>query len=201
MAIELFNNKTPFTGTVSNNVIYNWKNTGILAATPGNGTGSVSILNNQITLTGAATGVNQSSTASQKTFVYAGNAYFAGTNTSANKIGSTRETLAKWISATGESGAKYAAVSYPDPTRDIESYSTAVGGAGTFADFIAKARQMDKSNWNPLYTAPVVNAWMWQGFGQTIATPVVVGSAPPPAQPGLFGNTPVGSGGDLTLLI
>jgi hypothetical protein len=200
MAIEVYNNNSPFTGTVSDNVIYNWRGSGITVATPGNGAGSVAIRNNQITLTGAATALNQTSSAAQKTFVYSGNTYYAGTNTSANKIGSTRESLSKWIAATGETGASYSAAAYPDPTRSIETYSATIGGAGTFADFIARARAMDKTTWNPLYTAPVVNAWMWQGFGQTIATPVVVGSAALPAQQGLFSGKQVGSG-DLTLLI
>jgi parallel beta helix pectate lyase-like protein len=195
MGIQLYNNQTPFTGDVQDNVVYNWRGSGIEAATPGNGAHSVTIRNNQLWVTGT-NGLSQSSPSPQSTFVYGGNTYYAASQSGANKIGSSRKTLAQWIAATGESDAKYVANVYPDPTRDIEKFSTTVGGKGTFEDFIAIARNMDKSSWNGLYTAPVVNAWMWQGFGQTIATPVVVGST----NPSLFGKNPVGSG-DLTLLI
>ena len=155
-----------FTGTVSNNVIYNWKNTGIEVATKGNGAGSLTVQNNQIQVSAASAPIAlyQSSTAAQSTFIYHGDTYYATGQTSMNKILSARESLATWKSVTGESDATYQALSYPDPTRNLERYSTLIGGAGTFADFIAKARGMDMLNWNTAYTATAADAWLWQGF-------------------------------------
>jgi hypothetical protein len=139
----------------------------------------VIIRSNQIQVSSATspTALNQSSTAAQSTFVYGANTYAATGQTSMNKIGSTRESLSAWKSSSGESDAKYQVNSYPDPSRDLERYSTLVGGAGTFADFIAKARAMDELNWNTAYTAPAVNAWLWQGFTGADTTPPTVISA------------------------
>src|SRR5581483_1117784 len=97
--IQLYNNKTPFNGLVENNVIYNWKDAGLAVQTPGNGVGSVVIRNNQITMTGSATAVYQTSTSAQSTFIYSGNAYSAGAT--ANRIGANRMTLPQWIASTG----------------------------------------------------------------------------------------------------
>ena len=174
IAINLFNNSTPFSGTIENNIIYNWRNTGIYVATPGNGAGSVQIRNNQIQMVASDTALSQSSSGAQSTFVYQGNTYSAGTQTQVNRINSTRQSLSNWISKSGEADAKYQALSYPDPARDIERYSTSIGGAGTFDDFIARARAMDKTNWNPAYTAPAVNPYFWGGFGADSSAPTIV---------------------------
>ena len=165
-----------FTGTVSNNVIYNWKNNGIEVATKGNGAGSLTVQNNQIQVSAASAPIAlyQSSTAAQSTFIYHGDTYYATGQTSMNKILSARESLATWKSVTGESDATYQVLSYPDPTRDLERYSTLVGGAGTFADFIAMVRGMDMLNWNTAYTAAAADAWLWQGFTSDTTPPTVV---------------------------
>ena len=64
--IELFNNGTPFAGSVTNNIVYNWRGDGILAQTPGNGTGSVVISGNDVQMANQpATAMTQTSTTPQ----------------------------------------------------------------------------------------------------------------------------------------
>jgi hypothetical protein len=177
IGIQLYNNNTPFSGTISDNIIYNWKNTGIYVATPGNGAGSVQIRNTQIQMVASDTAISQELAGAQSNFVYQGNTYSAGTQTQVNRISGTRQSLSNWISKTGEATAKYQTLSYPDPTRDVGRYSASIGGAGTFDDFIAKARAMDKTTWNPAYMAQSVNSYMWGGFGSDTSGPSIVSTA------------------------
>jgi hypothetical protein len=44
---------------------------------------------------------------------------------------------------------------YPDPNRSVGSYDASLGGGGTTADFLAAARNQDKSNWNNQYNRRV----------------------------------------------
>ena len=136
----------------------------------------MSLANNQFNAAGSGTAAYQGSSSEQSTFVYSGDTYSTGSVSSANRINGTRETLSQWISKTGETNAPYQTPAYPDPTRTIETYSSAIGGAGTFADFIATARDMSKSNWNSAYTAAAADAYMWQGFTPAVA-PTVTAAA------------------------
>ena len=58
---------------------------------------------------------------------------------------------------------------YPNAGVTIATYDSAgLGGPGTFADFIAKARLQSKANgWNTALTASAVNAYIQAGFGIT----------------------------------
>lgn len=181
--IQLFNSGAAFNGVVENNIVYNWRN-GILAATKGNGAGSVVIRNNQLQMTDSSSAaMSQSSSAAQSTFVYSGNVYASGSNSKVNKIKGTTQSLADWKSKTGESNAEYRTIKYPDASRDIAKYATSRGLTGSFEGYINAARGMDKGNWNAALAAAAVNAWFFQGFG--------VGAAPsaptaPTAVSGVF---------------
>ncbi|HEX3355621.1 MAG TPA: dockerin type I domain-containing protein [Tepidisphaeraceae bacterium] len=173
--IELFNNGTAFSGTVSNNIVYNWRGSGISAQTPGSGAGAITISGNQIQMVSNANGANEGSAVVQANYAYSNNTYSAGTKTSINQINGAAQTIGQWQTATKETTDTYKTLTYTDPTRTIEKYSTLIGGAGTFADFIAKARGMDKLSWNANYTALAANAYMWAGFGRS-APAVTAGS-------------------------
>jgi len=172
--IQLYNNGTPFSGLVENNVIYNWRN-GIRIATPGNGVGSVIVQNNQSQLSNSSSAaVDQSLNGPQSTFTYSGNTYYSQQGTGANRLSGTFQSLANWKTKTGESNAQYALLSYPDPSRDIAGYATTVGTGTTLESFITAARAMDKSNWNAALLAPAVNDWFRQGFGMpNLSAPTV----------------------------
>jgi hypothetical protein len=171
--IQLFNNGATFSGVVEHNVVYNWRNA-LLVNTPGNGPGSVIVRNNQFhTLSDTGAGDQRSATV-QSAMSYRDNTYSAGTRTgTANRI-SSFQTLSQWNTRTGETGAVYALpTGFPDPNRDISGYAWLQGVGATFEDFIAAARAMDKTNWNPAFTAARVNPWLWQGF-DTAGPPVAL---------------------------
>ena len=55
---------------------------------------------------------------------------------------------------------------WPDPSRDIESYSAMLGIGGSTEAFIEALHNQSKSNWNPNLTAPYINRWIREGFGK-----------------------------------
>jgi hypothetical protein len=163
--IQLYNNGTSFRGSVTDNVVYHWRNA-LLNNTPGAGTGSVHIERNQfqaeLSDTAAA---DQRSGASKTTFVYRDNVYSAGSRTgTANRVNFSFQSLSQWVSKTGESGARYEDINYPDPGRTIGRYAGLVSSAATFESFIGAARVNNKANWNASLHTGAVNAWMWGGF-------------------------------------
>ena len=48
------------------------------------------------------------------------------------------------------------AVSYSDPNRTIESYMASLSQPATHAEFMNKASQLSKTNWDPKYLAITV---------------------------------------------
>ncbi|MCC6660584.1 MAG: right-handed parallel beta-helix repeat-containing protein [Phycisphaerales bacterium] len=79
-------------------------------------------------------------------------------------IGGTNLNLASWASLTGDGSTSFPASNFPAPTRDVAAYNASLGGPATIEDFLARARQQSKLNWNPEYTAAAVNTWMRAGF-------------------------------------
>lgn len=173
--IQLFNNSTPFSGVIEDNIVYNWRNA-LLVNTPGNGPDSVVIRNNQFHAVFSETAAaDQRSAAVQSALVYENNRYSAGSRTSsANRITGSFQSMSSWTNRTGETGAQYVQPNFPDPSRNIARYNASLGGAANFEDFIADARNMSKANWNAAYVAPAVNQWYWQGFGSTTSTTLTV---------------------------
>lgn len=171
--VQLFNNGTPFRGTVESNVVYNWRN-GLLNMTPGAGTGSVTIRNNELQMTASDTAAgDHRSGSAQSTFVYSGNKYAAGTRTSsANRVSGSFQSLSQWVAKTGESGASYQQISYPDPSRDIPRYAASVNAGSTTESFISAARGMARTSYNPAITASAASSWIWQGFGRNVGAPI-----------------------------
>lgn len=182
--IQLFNNGTPFRGTVEDNVVYDWRN-GLLNMTPGAGAGSVVIRRNefQVVRSDTAAGDHRSG-ASVSTFAYSDNVYSAGTRTSsANRVHGSFQSLSQWSSKTGEIGARYQQIAYPDATRDLPRYASTVGAGGSVESFLSAARGMDRTTWNPQLTATAAAAWMWAGFGREVGPPSPQPPQPPPPAP------------------
>lgn len=186
--IQLYNNGTPFRGTIENNVVYAWRN-GLLNNTPGAGTGSVVIRNNQFQMTnGETAAADHRTSAAVANFVYSGNTYAAGSRTSsANRFAGSFQSLSNWSNKTGETAAAYQQVGYPDPTRDAARYAQTVGAGSTADALIDAARNRSRSNWPSNLTASAINKWFWAGFrtgspapgvSVTAMTPDLAGSAP-----------------------
>jgi len=54
---------------------------------------------------------------------------------------------------------------FPDASRDINSYAATVGLEPTLAAFLAEARKQSRNNWRPELTAAAVNRYIREGFG------------------------------------
>ncbi len=54
--------------------------------------------------------------------------------------------------------------SWPEPTRDVDTYINMLGKGNSIDDFIILLYEQSRNNWNPNLTAPFVNRWIRQGF-------------------------------------
>ncbi len=75
----------------------------------------------------------------------------------------------EWVAASGETGAKYKKIDYPDPQRSIENYMRSLGYKGTnkklYARFFAEVRTMRRGAWRREFTACAINNYFRSGFG------------------------------------
>ena len=69
-----------------------------------------------------------------------------------------------WAETTVDSSA-FETVSFPDPTRSVETYMASLGETATIDAFVAKGRAQDRYNWDTRFTAEATNAWIKAGFG------------------------------------
>jgi len=74
----------------------------------------------------------------------------------------------EWVLATGEKGAKFEMIDYPDAERSIENYMRKLGYSGTddelYARFFAEARKMRRGAWRLEYCAKQINEYFREGF-------------------------------------
>jgi len=80
--------------------------------------------------------------------------------------GTTSYSLAGWQALTGDTSV-FEQVTFPDPTRSIETYMTSIGETPSLETFYAKCRAQDRYNWDIRFTAAAVNAWIKGGFAVT----------------------------------
>jgi len=74
------------------------------------------------------------------------------------------KSLSEWQALTGDNST-FEQVTFPDPTRSIETYMTSIGETPTLEAFYAKCRAQDRYNWDAKYTAATVNSYIKAGFG------------------------------------
>jgi len=79
-------------------------------------------------------------------------------------VGPKRLTFAQWVRESGERGARKERVNFPDPGRGIEAYMKSLGKKPTFDAFVAEVRKQSRGHWRKELTAPVINAWIREGF-------------------------------------
>ena len=124
--IQIFNNGTAFTGTVTDNIVYKWRNPLLNYLAAVSPVGALQIRNNQFqTVFGDTGATEQRSAATQDRFVYSGNIYSSGTKTSVNNVTASRvyKTQTEWRALTGNNTETYATPAFPDPTRTIGALS------------------------------------------------------------------------------
>ena len=79
-------------------------------------------------------------------------------------------TLATWQAATGDTST-FTQSTFPDPSRNITSYMTSVGGTGTLDAFFLAIRSQDKFSWDSRFSAAVINSWIKAGFTSIAPSP------------------------------
>ena len=93
-------------------------------------------------------------------WTYSGNKYNANLNDSQRySIDGVPKTLVQWQAATGDNST-FEQVSFPDPTRSIETYMDAIGETPTLDAFYVKCRAQNRYNWDSRFTADSVNTWI-----------------------------------------
>lgn len=161
--------------TIQNNIAYNYKNgdfvygnaAGAQLSTGTTKTGVV-IKNNKYSTPQASGYFINTNSVTGYTFAY--NIYYGDKETNSQfRIGSTGYSLSSWQAATGDNSV-ISSQTYPDPTRDIDTYMASIGETSTIEAFIAKCRNQDRYSWDTRITAPVVNAWIKAGFGMSSAS-------------------------------
>jgi hypothetical protein len=75
----------------------------------------------------------------------------------------------QWVAASGEGGAKFEKIDYPDPQRSIENYMRGLGYRGAdeqlYTKFFAEVRTMRRGAWRTEFTTRRINEYFREGFG------------------------------------
>jgi hypothetical protein len=137
--------------TISGNIIYDWQQ-----SINNGGSSGITIKNNQLQdLDSTAPLLDQVAGANSSAFHYSGNIY--GTPRSkVNRLNNSDKTLAAWVSATRETGAKAQTIKYVAPNR-------AVGG-GSFDSWISSARAQSQTNWKTAFSTSSAVGYIRDGF-------------------------------------
>ena len=96
---------------------------------------------------------------------FSANKYFSSkTDGTRFRVAGVDKSDAEWATLTSDNSL-FEQVSFPDPTRSIETYMASLGETATIDAFIAKARAQDRYNWATRFTADAVNDYIRAGFG------------------------------------
>ncbi len=76
-------------------------------------------------------------------------------------------SLDEWTEVASESDASVESDPFPDPTRDLATYSGYLGFEPTLDGFMRQARQQRKGYWRESLTARTVGDWIREGFAMT----------------------------------
>jgi hypothetical protein len=149
------------------NVAYGWSGPALRIAATDECTDAVEVHDNKLASTAGGEVISKTrSSVSIGTYSFSNNAYYSADN-AANwfQNGSSDLSFLTWATAVGDLGSSTGLPSFPDPTRTVASYHSAIGGTATVAAFLAQARLQSKWNWRPQYTADAVNRYIREGFG------------------------------------
>lgn len=154
--------------SIKNNIVYEFKNnifTLNLSNLRGSDVSNMSFTDNTILVSSDAGYTIDSEYDPSGKWTISGNKYFSS-RTDGTRFRLLNSTLAdsQWASITGDN-SNFAKVSYPEPSRDIATYMSAMGENGTIDAFIIRCREQDRYRWNKKFTADQVNGWIKLGFG------------------------------------
>ncbi|MGM0487016.1 MAG: hypothetical protein ACQESR_09680 [Planctomycetota bacterium] len=101
------------------------------------------------------------------------NTWFTTTRDKPFRVGPKGEerelSFKQWVAVTGEKGARYEKIDYPDADRSIEDYMRGLGYEGTdaqlYAQFFKEVRTMRRGAWREEFTARRINDYFREGFG------------------------------------
>jgi hypothetical protein len=94
-------------------------------------------------------------------FSFVGNEYYASSEEFLINV--TSYNFSGWVGQTGDTGS-FVVHTFPDPTRDIETYMSYLGETATIIAFINKCRAQNRFEWDSDFTASSVNSWIRAGF-------------------------------------
>lgn len=80
------------------------------------------------------------------------------------RVGKTSMSYSSWLELSGETGSTTIAPAYPEPERSVELYASNILGLTDMDAFYTELRKMSRLTWKEEYTAPVINAWIKEGF-------------------------------------
>src|SRR5690606_584466 len=158
--------------TVENNILYNLRFVGNSGNSPASGIGiganySNSVIqNNQLTLNVPENSYfDMASNGGGNTSIFKNNTYnVMGEGDLLFRVNGNRIDYSSWATQY-ETGSSTEELEYPDPERDLDTYVTQVLNLSGMDAFYSEIRKMSKLNWNPAYSAPVINNWIKEGFG------------------------------------
>jgi len=148
----------------SNNVVYKFgRKFGVFIGSGNTGSSNISFTNNKVQIPGItlSRAVISADYDIRGEWSLNGNKYY--TNNQVFEADGNNTDLAGWINWSGDN-ATFSQVSFPDETRDIDTYMTNIGKTPTIDAFIAVCRAQGRYNWNPNYEAVKVNSWIRAGF-------------------------------------
>jgi hypothetical protein len=149
-------------GDISDNVVVNWlSNGGCLLLPDPNHVVSLTVTGNKFVNAGAGQVViTHSGAANSAKVAISGNTYYTDAATARFKINGANKTFAEWQAATGDNTSTFANPTFSNSSASIAGYMTSISGSGTtLADFMTRARQQCRSNWDADYTAAGINAY------------------------------------------
>ena len=159
---------------VSNNVVYGWANPagdgrGIWINSNLNNGGlndirNITIRDNEIQMNSGSIDVIFIASSVVPKAMLSGNKYFSSDSTSSWFTPGGNFT--SWLLSTKETDSETIEISYPDPSRTIESYHSSLGGIPSTEDFMDEVLLQSRQNWRPGFTAAAFNNYIREGFGK-----------------------------------
>lgn len=163
---------------ISNNTIYRIEDSdGVILLSAGIGSKYTFSGNTIQNPYGSPLIVSTSSNFSEKKF--SNNKYFSSSlENSGFYFDSANRSFQSWQAASGDNST-FEQVSFPDPTRSIETYMQHIGETSTIDNFIEKCREQDRYNWDERFTASRVNNYIKAGFGYLNRLPIKIQTGTP----------------------
>ena len=151
--------------TISNNVLYNW-NQGFVGLSAGPLTNIQVIGNKFQDKLYQSPSVSSEGVLSTARATFSNNTYY--TNAAASNwfmIQDAPKSFTNWLTLSKETGAVSQAVTFPDVSRTVESYSASIGGSATLSSLIGAERLQSQATWRPELEARNIVNYLGAGFG------------------------------------